>query len=95
MEPSVCETLTTEFKTKMKAFLGCAALASVMVMAAAPADAKGCIKGAVVGGIAGHAAHHAFLGAVTGCVVGHHLAKKHENEAPAAGQDAAPAAGKQ
>jgi hypothetical protein len=29
---------------------------------------------------------------VTGCVVGHHLAKRHENAAPAADQDATPAA---
>ncbi|HUD87391.1 MAG TPA: hypothetical protein VMR17_13110 [Xanthobacteraceae bacterium] len=59
-----------------------------------PADAKGCIKGAVVGGIAGHVAgHHAVLGAVTGCLVGHHLAKKHEQEMqnPPAGQQPAPA----
>jgi hypothetical protein len=75
----------------MKAFLGCAVLALVTITTTAPADAKGCIKGAVVGGIAGHAAHHAFLGAVTGCVVGHHLAKKHENAEPAAGQDSTPA----
>ncbi len=75
----------------MRAFLGCAAWALVVVTLTTPADAKGCIKGAVVGGIAGHAAHHTFLGAVTGCVVGHHLAKKHENAEPAAGQDLAPA----
>jgi hypothetical protein len=85
----------------MKAFLGFTALALAATVTSVPADAKGCIKGAVVGGIAGHAAHHAVLGAVTGCIVGHHLAKKHEEEstAPAAGQnpapDAAPAAGKQ
>jgi hypothetical protein len=95
------ETANSGVQTEMKAFLGCAALALVTMTTTVPADAKGCIKGAVVGGIAGHAAHHAFLGAVTGCVVGHHLAKKHENEAPAAGQDSAPssapapAAGKQ
>ena len=76
----------------MKAFLGCAALAFVTMITIVPADAKGCIKGAVVGGIAGHAAHHALLGAMTGCVIGHHLAKKHENEdaQPAAGDNAAP-----
>ncbi len=85
----------------MKAFLGCTALALVAMITTVPADAKGCIKGAVIGGIAGHAAHHGVLGAVTGCIVGHHLAKKHEQEStvPAAGQnsapDAAPAAGKQ
>jgi hypothetical protein len=84
----------------MKVLFGGATLALAIAMTAtvitaaaltvSPADAKGCIKGAVVGGIAGHAAHHAFLGAVTGCVVGHHLANKHDNEAPAAGQNAAP-----
>jgi hypothetical protein len=78
----------------MKAYFGCAALMLAVVMTTAPADAKGCIKGAIVGGVAGHAAHHTFLGAATGCIVGHHLAKKHEQQAPAAGQDSnsAPAA---
>jgi outer membrane lipoprotein SlyB len=59
-----------------------------LAMTAIQADAKGCIKGAVVGGIAGHAAgHHAVIGAVSGCIIGHHLAKKHEEEmqAPANG----------
>jgi outer membrane lipoprotein SlyB len=59
-----------------------------LAMTAVQAEAKGCIKGAVVGGIAGHAAgHHAVIGAVSGCIVGHHLAKKHEEEmqAPANG----------
>jgi hypothetical protein len=81
-------------ETEMKAFLGCAALALVTMTTIVPADAKGCIKGAVVGGIAGHAAHHALLGAMTGCVIGHHLAKRHENEdaQPAAGDNAAPTA---
>jgi hypothetical protein len=88
------ETASNGVQTEMKAFLGCAALALAAMITAAPADAKGCIKGAVVGGIAGHAAHHGLLGAVTGCIVGHHLAKRHENEGTAspADQDSAPAA---
>jgi hypothetical protein len=83
----------------MKALLGCAVALAIVGMTA-PADAKGCIKGAVVGGIAGHAAgHHAVLGAVSGCIVGHHLAKKHEQEsqtpADANQPPATPPAGKQ
>ncbi len=75
----------------MKAFLGYAALVLATAALTTPADAKGCIKGAVVGGIAGHATHHTFLGAVTGCAVGHHLANRHKNAAPA-DKDATPAA---
>jgi outer membrane lipoprotein SlyB len=59
-----------------------------LAITAVEAEAKGCIKGAVVGGIAGHATgHHAVIGAVSGCIIGHHLAKKHEEEmqAPASG----------
>ncbi len=45
------------------------------------AAARGCIKGAAVGAVAGHVAgHHAVLGAVAGCAVGHHLAKKQQQE---------------
>jgi phage tail tape-measure protein len=81
----------------MKKYLGFAVVA--LVITTVQADAKGCIKGAVVGGIAGHAAgHHAVIGAVTGCIVGHHLAKKHEEEsqAPAAGaRPSTPAGGDQ
>jgi hypothetical protein len=85
-------TAASGVQSEMRAFLSYAALALVTVTLTTPADAKGCIKGAVVGGIAGHAAHHTFLGAVTGCVVGHHLAKRHDNAAPAADQDTTPAA---
>ncbi len=46
----------------------------------------GCLGGAVVGGVAGHmAGHHAGLGAVGGCAVGHHMAKKKQQKAMAAG----------
>ena len=82
----------------MKALLGCAVALAIVGMTA-PAHAKGCIKGAVVGGIAGHAVHHGLVGAVSGCIVGHHLAKKHEQEsqtpADANQQPATPPAGKQ
>ena len=64
----------------MKAILGCAALALVIVSITIPADAKGCIKGAAVGAAAGHfAGHHGLLGAAAGCAIGHHEANKHEN----------------
>lgn len=82
----------------MKTLIGCA-LALAIIGITAPADAKGCIKGAVVGGIAGHAVHHGVAGAVTGCLVGHHMAKKHEQESQTPHdtnqQPAAPPAGKQ
>jgi uncharacterized protein YcfJ len=83
----------------MKTLL-CCATALVVAGMTMPADAKGCIKGAVVGGIAGHAAgHHAVIGAVSGCIVGHHLAKKHEQESQTPAdtnqQPATPPAGKQ
>jgi uncharacterized protein YcfJ len=65
----------------MKAILGCLTLAFVVSATAIPADAKGCIKGAIVGGIAGHyAGHHGLIGAAAGCAIGHHAAKKHEQE---------------
>jgi hypothetical protein len=51
------------------------AIALLLMTAAIPAQAAGCIKGAVVGGVAGHFAHHhAVLGAVAGCAIGHHAA---------------------
>lgn len=59
--------------------------AMAMLLAASPADAKGCVKGALVGGIAGHyAGHHGVLGAVAGCIIGHHRAKQHSHSRPAA-----------
>jgi hypothetical protein len=63
----------------MRNYFGCGALALLIILMAAPAEAKGCIKGAVVGGAAGHVAgHHGFLGAAAGCVIGHHEANKHQ-----------------
>ncbi|KQS01419.1 hypothetical protein ASG11_17245 [Sphingomonas sp. Leaf357] len=54
-----------------------AALAGATLVAAGPADAKGCLKGAAVGGVGGHlAGHHAVLGAAAGCAIGHHRAAK-------------------
>ncbi|KVL29482.1 hypothetical protein WS98_00495 [Burkholderia territorii] len=62
----------------------CAAAATVALATIGSAHAAGCMKGAVVGGVAGHyAGHHAVAGAVGGCIVGHHMAKKHEQEAAA------------
>jgi hypothetical protein len=53
----------------------------VLLVGSYDAAAKGCIKGAAVGAVAGHVAgHHAVLGAVTGCAVGHHLAKKQQQQ---------------
>ncbi len=52
------------------------AACGLMIAAASPADAKGCLKGAVVGGVAGHMAGHGVLGAAGGCAVGHHMANK-------------------
>lgn len=54
------------------------AACGLMIAAASPADAKGCLKGAVVGGVAGHMAGHGVLGAAGGCAVGHHMANKSE-----------------
>ncbi|MET3436537.1 hypothetical protein [Sphingomonas sp. 1185] len=51
--------------------------AAILLTAAGPASAKGCLKGAAVGGVAGHfvGKGHAVLGAVAGCAIGHHRAK--------------------
>ncbi len=50
-------------------------------VSASSADAMGCIKGALIGGVAGHyAGHHGLLGAAAGCAIGHHEAKKREQE---------------
>jgi hypothetical protein len=60
----------------MKIFTASAIIALVLT-AAMPADAKGCLKGALVGGAAGHyAGHHGVLGAAAGCVIGRHEANK-------------------
>ena len=51
--------------------------AAILLTAAGPASAKGCLKGAAVGGVAGHfvGKGHAVLGAVAGCAIGHHRAR--------------------
>jgi uncharacterized protein YcfJ len=65
----------------MKAIVLCGVLATVLMTGTDNVHAKGCIKGAIAGGIAGHyAGHHAMAGAAAGCVIGHHMAKKHEQE---------------
>lgn len=62
----------------MRNFKGLTVTASSVVLlmsAAVPANAAGCLKGAAVGGVAGHFAHHhAVLGAAAGCAIGHHRA---------------------
>jgi len=51
----------------------------LMMAAAGPADAKGCLKGAFVGGVAGHyAGHHGLVGAAAGCLIGRHEAAERE-----------------
>jgi hypothetical protein len=65
----------------MKVMVLCGVMATLLMMGADGADAKGCIKGAIVGGIAGHyAGHHGLAGATAGCVIGHHEAKRRERE---------------
>jgi outer membrane lipoprotein SlyB len=46
----------------------------LLITAASPALAKGCIRGAAAGGVAGHfvGKGHAVAGAAVGCVVAHH-----------------------
>ncbi len=56
------------------------ALGSAAALAPTPSWA-GCVTGAAVGGVAGHVAgHHAVLGAAAGCAVGHHEAKKADEQ---------------
>jgi hypothetical protein len=56
-----------------------AALASLVLLAPAVSEAKGCIKGALIGGVAGHyAGHHGLLGAAAGCLIGRHQAAKQQ-----------------
>ncbi len=40
----------------------------------------GCVTGAIVGGVAGHMVGHGGIGAAAGCAVGHHNAKKKQQE---------------
>ena len=57
------------------------AVATLALVAASPADAKGCLKGAVVGGVAGHyAGHHGMLGAIAGCAYGRHEANQKDRQ---------------
>jgi hypothetical protein len=70
----------SRFKLSMP-ILTAAICALAFVVATPASQAKGCLKGAAVGGVAGHVAgHHAVLGAAAGCAVGHHIAKKKEQQ---------------
>jgi hypothetical protein len=65
----------------MKTQVAIFAIATLAIVAAAPADAKGCLKGAAVGGVAGHyAGHHGVLGAIAGCAYGRHEANQKDRQ---------------
>lgn len=55
----------------------------LLIMAAQPALAKGCIRGAAAGAIGGHMVGkgHALAGAAAGCAVAHHHYAKKAKEA--------------
>jgi hypothetical protein len=68
------------------------AIAALAIVAASPADAKGCLKGAVVGSVAGHyAGHHGVLGAIAGCAYGRHRANEQDRQQDQQRQTRAPA----
>jgi hypothetical protein len=68
------------------------AIATLALVAASPADAKGCLKGAAVGGVAGHyAGHHGVLGAIAGCAYGRHRANEQDRQQDQPRQTRAPA----
>jgi outer membrane lipoprotein SlyB len=76
----------------MKASATIFAVAALAIVAASPADAKGCLKGAVVGGVAGHyAGHHGVLGAIAGCAYGRHEANQRDRQQDQQRQTRAPA----
>ena len=76
----------------MKTPVAIFAIAAFAIVAASPADAKGCLKGAVVGGVAGHyAGHHGVLGAVAGCAYGRHRANEQNRPQDQQRQTRAPA----
>ncbi len=55
----------------MKRIAAVVALVGVLLAAAPPAEAAGCIAGAIVGGTAAHVTdHNRLLGAIGGCIVG-------------------------
>ena len=65
----------------MKIISALLAIATLVLVAPSPADAKGCLKGAAVGGVAGHYAdRHGWLGAAAGCLYGRHRAKEQERQ---------------
>jgi len=64
----------------------------LLVVAAQPALAKGCIRGAAAGAVGGHfvGKGHPILGAAAGCaVVHHHYAKQAKQQAAAKKANAA------
>ena len=61
---------------RMRFFFAAALLATLPFSAAQ----AGCITGAVVGGVAGHMVGHGKMGAAAGCAVGHHNAKKKDQQ---------------
>ncbi len=63
-------------------------LLTPLLVAGAPALAKGCLKGAAVGGVAGHyvGRGHGLAGAAVGCAVGHHRAAKQAQQQRAVAQ---------
>jgi outer membrane lipoprotein SlyB len=76
----------------MKASATIFAVAALALVAASPANAKGCLKGAVVGGVAGHyAGHHGVLGAIAGCAYGRHRANEQDRQQDQQRQTQAPA----
>ncbi|MDX7953482.1 hypothetical protein P7D22_20155 [Lichenihabitans sp. Uapishka_5] len=57
-------------------------IAAALLFAVPATSAQaGCITGAVVGGVAGHLVGHGKVGAAAGCAVGHHNAKKKDEQA--------------
>ncbi|KQM14872.1 hypothetical protein [Novosphingobium sp. Leaf2] len=57
----------------------------LMMVAAQPVMAKGCIRGAAVGAVGGHMVGkgHAVMGAAAGCAVAHHHYAKKAKQAAA------------
>ena len=61
----------------MRKFIVPAAALSLL----APSDGASRVhQGAIVGGVAGHMVGHGKLGAAAGCAVGHHNAKKNDQQ---------------
>ncbi len=76
-----------EMKTRSKEMkLAVVAALFAMTALSTGVEAKGCLKGAAVGGLGGHVAgKHGLVGAAVGCAVGHHMAKKKDQQNAQAG----------